>query len=133
MNEALAKNLIEGEQDNDEDPAILLEPKGNQPSATVSVPSPPSNDQNDVPNLDLIPDWLELDDSNLVDIMTEIEKYISQIVSQNSKPTQVMEIAGPSNTINFSSVNNVQKSPFIPGMYFPHSNVTINYNINSPK
>ena len=69
----------------------------------------------------------ELDDSNLVQILTQIEQENKQVI-QSSQSTAT------NNTIDVPKVSNIQKSqvppPFPSGMYFINSPVIIYYNIN---
>ena len=116
MSECLAKNM-ENKPPN--------EPPAKRPAkATVSVPPPT--------------DWLEVDPEddqlsyvNLLEILGNIEKENAHLVPKNS-PNKMLQPTTNTNTINISNVSNVQRALSFPGMYFPNSNVTINY-INNYK
>ena len=108
-------------------------------SSTVSAP-PKSVDQdyNSMITFELFPDF---EDADLVKVLTEIENESqSKEMPENTKDDQQKEnqvaIKSPKTpkTVNFSSsianISNVSRTPMLPHMYFPHSNVTINYNIN---
>ena len=116
MSAALAKSLQS--DDNDD---VQIE--------TVVTVSNPTENNNSTKNLD----WLEIDlqdisDDKLVDVLTQIENQNQQLVQATNTNTQ---ITGTKNTINVNSVSNVNKPLFSPGVYFPHSSVTINYNITN--
>ena len=130
MSECLASNLLPKKK-----PAPA-------PTATVSVPSENQRDK----FLTINSDWFELDptddnldDTHLLDIINNIEKETSQLVPTNQQnnlqkdQTTTMTPMTSQNTTNFSAVSNIQKAPILPGMYFPNSTVTKNYNIINPK
>ena len=66
--------------------------------------------------LDLVPlDWDEPNDTDLVEMLTQIEKENSALTQTNDN----------SKTINVSNVSNIANCPKLPAMYFPNSTVTI--------
>ena len=98
--------------------------------------------ENSVVNVDLD----DTPDFQLVDILTQIEKENKPLYVNNTKTAATVDTnnQGISNkstnqittttakTINISNVSNVMnRTQFVPSMYFPHSNVTINYHFNN--
>ena len=86
-------------------------------------------------NLDLV-DWIPIEnnaeDFDLVQIIDEVEKENKQITNV----TKSDSVTTPSNQTlvqNFTSTNTnaMNQYPFLPKMFFPNSNVTINYNFNN--
>ena len=83
-----------------------------------------------------VPDEIfpEFEDEDLVKVLTQIEKEneLLKVPQQEGNENQVaIPNATSPKTLNFSSVaniSNVNWTPMLLTMYFPHSNVTINYN-----
>ena len=115
--------------------ASPIKPKSNVNAVTSTISAltelatlPQQNFNIDVPqanNIDLSDmDLLELDNDDdrlLVDILTQTEKSL-----KNDKRPQV-SVANVT-SVHQNSFNPVV--PVVPRMYFPHSNVTINYNFS---
>ena len=88
-------------------------------------------------NFELFPDF---EDADLVKVLTQIENENKDLVPQQEKNVQLQAIGKLPNddkqrnqakTINYSAVANISnRNPMMPNMYFPNSNVTINYNFN---
>ena len=84
--------------------------------------------------LELFPDFTEDDDipnDELLKVLTQIESENQGLIN-NAAPqnVQVTPEAKTPKTINYSSsVANIHnRTPLMPAMYFPNSNVMINYN-----
>ena len=134
--------------------AILPKKKKIEPTCTVSLN--PDQDVKDVilnlPSFDIVPvdDYDTIDDKILSELVYQAEKDYqdSKTLNQNNNNNcdktenetaqvaanslalpvqpQVPEFIQQSNTQNTKITNN--KFPILPQMYFPNSNVTINYN-----
>lgn len=63
-------------------------------------------------------------------IPNEIPAVSSALVPTNPPPPVVPQ---PSSSNQVLNVSNAQNYPVLPKMFFPNSNVTINYNFNAPK
>ena len=91
-------------------------------------PLQPSNNQQT--------DWLDFDlendpipDVNLVENLAQIEKENSTLPSTKQNQTKDLEVKNTTNNINVSNIaNNISRNNPFPGMYFPNSTVTINFN-----
>ena len=118
-----------------------------KPSATVSVPPDVKELKENLPNMNIeeIDDFDTIDDSVLADLMLDFptENQNEAITSRNSKvqDTQNNTSVVPTTTPNqnqkhhfqeintqFNTFNQQRMMPSLPQMYFPNSNVTINYN-----
>ena len=73
------------------------------------------------PNME---DEEDLNDNNLLAAIEKIESENSQLQAPTPRSTV-------SNTINSNYIQNVNRSMLTPHMFYPHSNVTINYNFNN--
>ena len=114
------------------------------PAATVSVPLPTNEIQiNDIkenlPNFNIVPfdDFQTIDDAELANIILDAEQLTGtspQTTKQTDAqlvPTNTVPQLPASTTSNFqTTLNTINNNPIprVPYMYFPHSNVTINYN-----
>ena len=78
-------------------------------------------------NNDFVIEDIDIPDDQIADILTEIENENTSLVPQ-SKPQE--NIVNVSNVSNVKNVNMPLKSNLMPTMYFPNSNVTINYHIH---
>ena len=82
------------------------------------------------PVLDLFPDFKaddDIPDEQILDVLTQIEQENSNMLLPVDKQPK------NSKTINIKSVSNVatvNRHPMMPAMYFPNSNVMINYNFH---
>ena len=99
------------------------------PAKAIATPSTLNNDVTlDLSNIDL----LEFDDQMLVQFLNENEKLLQQQTDQNSLGLATQ------NQIQHQTIQNIQHNTVskptnfavLPKMFFPHSNVTINYNFN---
>ena len=112
------------------------------PVATAPPPQPTLQDvQDNLPNFNLQPldEFDTIDDNILAELMVNFEQSENVPETQNSKPSVVVPVMSPpppthplplqNQEINtqFNTMNQFQM-PRIPMMYFPHSNVTFNYN-----
>ena len=93
--------------------------------------------------LDLV-DWIEIDnnadDFELGKILDEFERNEKALVPseglavktpQTPKLQEPQQASGPNTLIqNFTSNQDMLQFPFLPKMYFPNSNITINYNFH---
>ena len=127
MSDSLASKLV------DKQPKIakkninstITSPQEGQHTATMSVPKPT------LQMFEIFPDF---EDDNLVKLLTQIEQENETINTpadkQNENEVAIKENKG-SKTINYSAltnISNINRNPILPHMYFPNSNVTINYN-----
>ena len=112
MSECLAKSLVPQESSD------AHANKRNIPSMT-SVPMENAN----VAPIDEI-DWLEINDNQISD--NQLLDVLNQI--ENANANQPVSEPKTTNNINVNSVSNIQTIPNFPGMYFPGSTVTINFN-----
>ena len=134
--------------------AMLPTPKKqkSKPTSTVtsdenSVPQDVHDVANKLPTFDLEPidDFDTIDDTTLANLIydipqttenvdQQIDKKINtmplQVVPQNLQTAQQLPQPPTQNIQSHFSVNN-QKYPILPQMYFPNSNVTINYNFGN--
>ena len=125
------------------------------PTSTVSVPPTEQTEKFETINFDDIVDFIPIDnnadDFDITNVLSEVSNReenvakTSEIAIQSEKAmapiqqnipvmpqVQVPNIAfTPQN--NIMNVTQANSFPLIPQMYFPNSNVTINYNINNPK
>ena len=93
-----------------------------QESLEIEYPDQNDNQQ----NVPLIPTWDDIPDDFLINTLTQIEKENLQVNQQETNVTVTKESA--TKTVNYSS--NQNKLPNLPPMYFPNSNVTINYHFH---
>ena len=108
----------------------FVEPEQKKKVETVSVPPPKEKD--DVLALKIFPDF---EDDELVKVLTQIEKENKQLShsadKQKDNQVKIAKVKS-AKTINYSAsvanISNVNCTPMMPHMYFPHSNVTIDYN-----
>ena len=101
----------------------MNEPKNN----TLTSDNDPS-----MLTFELFPDF---EDDDLVKVLTQIEEEYevnANVDNQQKQNQALVPKEKSSKTINYSATNisNVNHTPVLPHMYFPHSNVTINYNIS---
>ena len=114
------------EQNDDQNEKITVNPVVTVEKNSNAIPEPLENaivpvEKPSVP-INLDQDWLDtISDNNLVEALTQIESISQNLNQQPSKQN-----------INVSNIANIQKNPMLPGMYFPNSTVTINYNRNGP-
>ena len=130
ISNALSSNL----QENQEKEQQKLPKK--QPTSTVSVPDQKTNCDIIPPNpefVEIMPgfdDQNEIDDEKIMKVLTQIEDSNSALIPQQKENSDQV-----SNTINVSNISNVanvsRQHPMLSQMYFPNSNVTINYNFSS--
>ena len=106
------------------------------PTATVTKPQDSTHDvKNNIPNFELqeLDDFDTIDDNALQELMIEFENKSDQTTRENQDlnilAPQMSAIARQNHQIN-TQVNTFNQMPFprMPSMYFPNSNVTINYN-----
>ena len=117
----------------------------NIPTATISNPQELGVALPDDLKLEEIDHWDTIDDKTLAKIITDVTPD-EQISVDNTRrtaalPTETVAVP-PQATQNYqmpnqnhfqaqiNTVNNNSKSPFLPQMYFPNSNVTINYHFH---
>ena len=81
-----------------------------------------------------------LESENLLKLIDKIEKenttQVQNVPEMGIQKTdnipKVPNLPVSQNSMNYNSVvQNVNRYPTFPSMYFPHSNVTINYNIKN--
>ena len=71
----------------------------------------------------------DIPDDEILNILTQIESENKEIAGRPQEDTT----KNVNNTINFANIANVSqmtRQPLLPAMYFPNSNVTINYNFS---
>ena len=85
----------------------------------------PQDNQNQE-NVPLFPAWDDIPDDFLINTLTQIEKENVHVAQSETNVTLTKESA--MKTVNYSNIHN--KFPNPPPMYFPHSNVTINYHFH---
>ena len=111
----------------------LIEPtkKKSKPTSTVMTKNDKLDDKQQIVSEELFPGF---EDDELVKVLTQIEKE-NELFKIPEEQKNDNQLAIPKQnlpkTLNFSSVtniSNVNHTPLLPTMYFPHSNVTINYN-----
>ena len=110
------------------------------PKDSTLQQSNPQNVQSDQPDMMLFEIFPDFEDEDLVKVITQIESENSNLQDSDDKQShdEVVLQTGKGQkeqkTINYSSnvanIANVNRAPLLPTMYFPHSNVTINYNIS---
>ena len=107
------------------------------PSEAPSKPPEINNIVNDLPNFELnaLEDLDTIDDKILQEIMIEFEANSNKQNSENKNPNVVAPLVPTCNTqVNQqqidTQINTINQMPLqrMPAMYFPNSNVTINYN-----
>ena len=110
----------------------LIEPtkKKSKPTSTVMTKNDTLDDKQQIVSEELFPGF---EDDGLVKVLTQIEKEneLLKIPEEQKNNNQSIPKQNSPKTLNFSSVtniSNVNHTPLLPTMYFPHSNVTINYN-----
>ena len=110
------------------------------PSA-VLVEKSPKQDLVTLPEdmqLESLDDWNTIDDevlSKLIYDMTVQVQSDVQIENQDPKTAPATSTVTAENVqkqvkTQFNTINNTTKGPLLPHMYFPNSNITINYNFN---
>ena len=116
----------------------------NTPKVACTAPNTDENlppdlaDMNfNLPNFELQPiyDFETIDDDLLVQLVNEVEDPTRKTYqNQTDNKTVVPVTTGQTVTNNTQVINqtmpNMPIMPRLPAMYFPHSNVTINYNFN---
>ena len=87
--------------------------------------------------LEPIGDWETVNDDLLAKIINETNVDLpvdSSAIQENSTGIVSVQNWNPkvqtSTKTQINTINNTQKSPFLPQMYFPNSNVTINYHFH---
>ena len=104
---------------------------------TVTSPHQNAADKRDVQDetLDSYEIFPDFEDADLVQVLTQIEKENEQVEvpkEENTNKNVAIQQQKSPKTINYSSmltnISNVNRMPHLPQMYFPNSNVTINYN-----
>lgn len=120
-------------------------PADSTPPATISVPPPENAKQAELPHN---PD----DQENMQFVLEELnapidsvlENFLAQLDAQHNQPPQPQPVAVPNTAplnevqnvpapqptlnMNVQNVQNINPNKILPAMYFPQSNVTINYN-----
>ena len=139
MSDALAESL---QIKKTKKPEIKEEPQEPQPSTSTENQNSFGIDE------------VEISDTEIINILTQIEKETEEIAAKQQKtagPNQQEIDKEPTKTNDTPSINTVEKVPpppnpqntnvmnvsnvstmqnrILPPMYFPHSSVTINYNI----
>ena len=120
-----------------------LQNKCSKPTSTVTIASNTNNNNNlqvadakeNLPNFNLQPidEFETIDDEAFTSIILDAEKLTNttnQDKTTNNAVDTVAPIQNIQNTVNTINNNNIGHKPF---MYFPNSNVTINYNIKNYK
>ena len=127
MSDALASNFAKNNAKN---------PK-TAPTSTIEYDTEDKiaerNENSDTPeiNFELFPDF---EDDELVNVLTQIENENKDLLPVADKQLQIVQQVKEKSpktpkTVNFNSVANISnRNPMMPHMYFPNSNVTINYN-----
>ena len=131
MSACLANQMgIEHAPKNDKNKQLNEEPPAKKtPASTVSVPLPSEN----IDWLEIYAETADFPDDKLLNILENREKENAQLIPKNNANVAENSTLPSStqNNISVSNVSNIQWASSFPGMYFPHSNVTINYNINN--
>ena len=78
-----------------------------------------------------------IESKDVLDFVTQVEKENTEVATNQNEsaknnavvPAQGENSTDNSKTININQVAHVNRHPLMPHMLFPHSNVTINYNI----
>ena len=70
---------------------------------------------------------IDIPDDQIMDIITQIENENREMI-QDKLPEKRNQIV---NVSNVSNIANVNCRPLMPSMYFPNSNVTINYHFHT--
>ena len=115
------------------EPSASVPTTPNQQVPNFSIQIPKINQQDlQLNNLDLL-EMDNADDALLSDILTQTERQLENSNSNNNNLNPApMAIVPQTNTVNHVQNNNNFNPPpllpMVPKMYFPHSNVTINYN-----
>ena len=107
--------------------------------ATVSKPP----EEYSTVNVNYLVDWIPIennaDEFDLGKILQEVEANTTSTMTPDpalalmeKKIPTTTSVSSSQNTLvqNFTSNREMQQYPFFPKMYFPNSNVTINYNFN---
>ena len=142
MFEVLARNMNPKKQKTRDENVMY-----NQLQADT-VPQEVNNLQNE--NLEIVPLFPEIEDDplesdNILQMIDQIEKENAKLLSTSPKEDTVMTtptkaVTTPSTStvnnktpnLNYNSViQNVNRVPLMPHMFFPNSNVTINYNFKN--
>ena len=96
----------------------------------VAIPQTSNTNQSNNPTFDLSNiDLLEFDeksDQMLVEFLNQNEKLL-----QVDQPQPLQNQTQNNQNVQNTMVSKPTNFPIVPRMYFPHSNVTINYNFNS--
>ena len=132
-------------QENPPNPQAL-KPFENQnfPQITQNAPAPKQNfnafEQPNFQLADIFPDMSEdpLSDDHFLEAINKIERENAQAMTPQSPQTGAVNIqpnAQPTqqkfSNITSNYVQNVNRNMPLPQMFFPNSNVTINYNFNA--
>ena len=117
---------------------ISINPDNKHSDTTLTTQNLDQGTILDLPNMQLqeINNFDTIDDDLLANMLYKTEKENCDQNKQIQGPTTDIVDSGTKNQINFNTVNNnpislqqnVPNMPKLPPMYFPHSNVTINYN-----
>ena len=126
MSEALATPFIEPQEKKPKIVAETISKPPEDPSINEGAASPEGTESLEFPEIDI-------PENQLLAILTQIEKENEEIEKKAPEEKQnppTDDKPKENKVLQVSNVSNVSnRNQMFPGMYFPHSNVTINYNI----
>ena len=109
-----------------------------EPMITYAAKKPKTDEENTKNQQDqalVFPQDMEIEDidmpdDTLIDILTQIKNENKSVVPQPNvqDPPKSNSVV---NVSSFANISHVNRQPLMPTMYFPNSNVTINYHFHN--